>query len=371
MTMHPSTNNSIFNHTTHTAETLTAMLQKERTMNVYCGRKSSDNDDLLQQCTSLLVEDVVAAVTWSDRMILVDWCYSVVDKCKFDRDTVAMAMNMVDRFLLSYKPQTSCSTTSDATQDNSYTHDRHHYQLLTMTALYIAIKINEPVAMDPKVFAATSGGIYSVQEIEDMELTILKGLEWRVYASSTSVQMAHYIMASIDIGPYLATAKQEEETHAMSLMEFILDEVRYQAELAVRDYYFSLVRPSTVAMAAIFNALDQVDLAACQHILEALLSSQLVMLTGVSIDEDENDDSFLQELFHVKARLTCMLESNECLQDEDIEDKPQLSDSSIRTLEASVRSFINEEDDEVCNIINDIDGISTTSPISTILYNIL
>ena len=90
-------------------------------------------------------------------------------------------MNMVDRYLLSYEPQTSCSTTPDAAQDNGYTHDRHHYQLLTVTALYIAIKINEPVAMDPKIFAATSGEIYSVQEIEDMEQTILKGLEWRVY----------------------------------------------------------------------------------------------------------------------------------------------------------------------------------------------
>ena len=171
------------------------------------------------------------------------------------------------------------------------------------------------------------------------------------------------------IGSCLTTAKQEEETNAMSLMEFIKDEVRYQAELAVRDYYFSLVRPSTVAMAAIFNALDQVDLAACQHILEALLSSQLVMPTGVSIDEDENDDSFLQELFHVKARLTCILESKECLQDEDIEDGPQLSDSSIRTLEASVRSFIDEEEQEVYNIILEADP--TGGPISTTLYNIL
>ena len=88
--MHPSTNNSISNHTTDTAETLTAMLQKERTMNVYCGRKSSKNDYVLQLCSSLLVEDLAAVVTWSDQMILIDWCYSVVDKCKFDRETVAM-----------------------------------------------------------------------------------------------------------------------------------------------------------------------------------------------------------------------------------------------------------------------------------------
>ena len=226
---------------------------------------------------------------------------------------------MVDRYLLSYEPRTSCSATSDTTQDNGYTHDRRHYQLLTVTALYIAIKINEPVAMDPKVFAATSGGTYSVQEIEDMELTLLKGLEWRVYASPTSVQMAHCIMASIDMAPYLATANQEEETNAMSLFEFILDVVRYQVDHVMRDYYFSLIRPSTVAMAAILNALDQVDLEACRYILDALLSLPLTILTDGNVDEDGDDDSLLQELFHVKGRLTCLLESNECIQDEGIE----------------------------------------------------
>jgi len=66
--------------------------------------------------------------------------------------------------------------------------------------------------------------------------------------------------------------------------------------------------------------LDQVDLEARQCIFGVLLLLSLVMLNGISADEDENDDSLLQELFHVKGRLTCLLESNECIQDEGIED---------------------------------------------------
>jgi hypothetical protein len=38
-------------------------------------------------------------ITDADRKILVDWCYGLVDNCHFSRDTVAMAMQMVDRFL--------------------------------------------------------------------------------------------------------------------------------------------------------------------------------------------------------------------------------------------------------------------------------
>ena len=111
MTMHPSTNDSVSNHTTDAAETLTVMLQKERTMNVYCGRKSSKNDDVLQLCSSLLVEDLAAVVTWSDQMILIDWCYSVVDKCKFDRETVAMVSftTCSDILLMNARLNTICA----------------------------------------------------------------------------------------------------------------------------------------------------------------------------------------------------------------------------------------------------------------------
>ena len=45
--------------------------------------------------------------------------------------------------------------------------------------------------------------------------------------------------------------------HAKSTWAFILDEVQFQTEYALRDYFFSTIRPSTVVMAAIFNALDQ------------------------------------------------------------------------------------------------------------------
>ena len=38
-------------------------------------------------------------ITADDRMKLVDWCYDIVDHCNFSRETVASAMEMVDRFL--------------------------------------------------------------------------------------------------------------------------------------------------------------------------------------------------------------------------------------------------------------------------------
>ena len=97
-------------------------------------------------------------------------------------------------------------------------------------------------------------------EIEGMELSILEGLSWRICAP-TSIQMAHHILSVI-----LPHVNLQDST-----WEFILDEVRFQTEYAVRDYYFTMQRPSTVALAAIFNTLDQVDQQDRQATLRALL----------------------------------------------------------------------------------------------------
>jgi hypothetical protein len=53
---------------------------------------------------------------------------------------------------------------------------------------------------------------------------------------------------------------------------FLIDEVRFQTEHAVRDYkLFTVERASTVAIAAIFNALDQVNASDRINLLSALL----------------------------------------------------------------------------------------------------
>jgi len=89
----------------------------------------------------------------------------------------------------------------------------------------------------------------------------LQGLEWRIFAP-TSIQLAHQILSLL-----LPHVRIEE-----SMWFYILDEVRYQAKHALRDYHLSIERPSTVAMAAILNSLDTVDSQDLQVILRTLLT---------------------------------------------------------------------------------------------------
>jgi len=195
-----------------------------------------------------------ATITEFDRSQIVVWCYSVVDRCNIARDIVAMSMELVDRFLSSTPP---CSRMVQ----RDPLHDREQFQLVAIAALYTTIKANATVAIGSDVFAALSPGLYNVSDIEAMEWNILTDLEWRITAP-TSIQMAECILTLILPNAHL----QETAT-----WECILDEVRRQLLDAVRDYYFVTQRPSTVALAAIFNALDQLERQDRQAIIHALL----------------------------------------------------------------------------------------------------
>lgn len=269
--MSPSIYESLAKHAAASAESLYAMMHQEQTTyKMSC--------DYLHPPTS-----TEPMINESDRVKIVDWCYSVVDQCKFDRETVAISMEMVDRFL-----STPSAIARDALRD------RKRFQLVAITAMYVAIKTNEQMAFGSGSFAKMSRGIYSKEDIEAMERSMLDGLSWRVCAP-TSIQMAHHIL-SLAL-PYVDL---EETTWA-----FILDEVRYQTEHAVRDYYFASKRPSTVAVAAIFNTLDQVKPEERQAILRALLS---ILNEGFDSPRD---------LFAARNRLMDAVAGNEALSDDD------------------------------------------------------
>ena len=232
------------------ADSLRVMLQKEQT--TYSGCR-----DYLQSASHSRPSP--AAITESDRMHIVDWCYGVVDTLEFDREIVMIAMGLVDRFL---------SKSSSATR--YYLQDQLQFQLLAMAALYIAIKTNELAAFSSGAnFSAMSGGLYSVEDIEATELKILCGLSWHMCAP-TSIQIANHILSLLL--PYV-NLKEESSTWGV-----LLDEVHYQAEYAVRDYYFSPQRPSTVAFAAIFNALEVVTISQVDR--QAILAALMLVISN-------------------------------------------------------------------------------------------
>ena len=189
-------------------------------------------------------------VTAGDRKQLVDWCYSIVDQCKLSRETVASAMEMADRFL-----DMPINSANAAWVSDEALIDVCKFQLLIIAALYASIKINEKVVISSDLFAEICSHVYTVKEIEDMELTLLNGLSWRCHQVGLSI--LSLLLPYVDI-PKVTWG-------------FLMDEMKYLTELAVRDYYFSTQRASTIALAAVFNVISDTSTKERKELLGAFL----------------------------------------------------------------------------------------------------
>lgn len=87
----PSVQESLSHDPTSVHEALSVMLSKEQT--VYKSYDYLSTINHLQHLSppSLCGNDKEnAVITSSDRQLIVDWCYSIVDACQFDRETVAI-----------------------------------------------------------------------------------------------------------------------------------------------------------------------------------------------------------------------------------------------------------------------------------------
>ena len=217
------------NNTEAVADVLAAMLERE-----FSTSSCSSHGGYLDP-------SYPTTVTTGDRTKVVDWCYDIVDHCKLSRETAASAMEMVDRFLSLPSNSADAACVSDEALG-----DQSKFQLLTATALYISIKLNEKVAIPSDLFSSeVCHHVYSAKEIKDMERTLLSGLSWRCHTPT-----AHQVGLSI-LSLLLPYIDIPEETWG-----FLMEEMKYLTELAVRDYYFSTQRTSTIALAAIYNVIS-------------------------------------------------------------------------------------------------------------------
>ena len=121
-------------------------------------------------------------LTAEDREQIIDWCYSLVVLLQLARSNVAMAMSKADRFMSNPNRLLVCQFTLHQFSPQEIMYDRTMFQLLAVSALYIAIKINKQVIFSVEQCAEATHGMYTVEDIEAMERAILKCLAWKVSA---------------------------------------------------------------------------------------------------------------------------------------------------------------------------------------------
>jgi len=224
-----------------------------------------------QESTTFVCSDYLNTTT-SPRMIdevcrtkMLTWCLQVLDFGKFKRETVVMAMSYLDLFL---------SSGTQRAMDVIKT--RKEYQLASMTTLYMAIKLYEPVEMDTNALALLSRDTYEAKDFARMEFDILFALNWRVHGP-TVLTFLEYFMAVISPRPVRKDTGFDTLTHIC----------KQYVELTLGDYYFVTQKPSTVAIAVLSTGLRHIPLEQLNETDRFSLFSKIGTASKIDLNSQE------------------------------------------------------------------------------------
>ena len=205
---------------------------------------------------------LTAEVNEACRKAMIDWCLTVVDAFDLSRESVAISMSLLDRYLSSNNGK-SCETLQS----------KQKFQLAAITCFYIAVKIYEPVQLGIAMLLKLCRGYYKQHDIVCMEEDILAALDYRVYISTTTPM--EYVRHYLDL---LSEWKE--------MKDVILENAMCHSDNATLDIYFSTCRVSSVGIACLAGALE--DESIVLTVLEKqVIWSQLSRKLGYDIASNE------------------------------------------------------------------------------------
>jgi hypothetical protein len=164
--------------------------------------------------------------TWRRQMC--SWAYSAVDTFGLDRELVAVAFGMLDRYL-SREIKSDCNIT------------REDFQLFSMTCVYMAVKILEPSRkLSIPALIDMSRGYYCAKDISETEMEVLEVLQWRINGPTpfAFVQELTAVIPDAASSDFLGTCRK-------------------MTEVAVMDEIFVSHKASTIAVAVVLTAAHQ------------------------------------------------------------------------------------------------------------------
>lgn len=255
-----------------TLETIVAMRRQEESIYHKC---ESIYGNAMAQLVSQDPENTV--IDDECRTKLASWCIEVLNFCHMNLETAEIALSYLDRFIMT-------------DNGSSAAKDRSVYQLACVTSLYIAIKIHEPRAIDSRFVEKLSHGLYDAQQIEEMEVTILHALQWRMNPP-TSLGFVRQFLALLP--NELISEKTKNVAYQLS---------KEQTEQIITHSEFSTIPASTVAYCALINALEALGLRSQILYLVDLLQYSI----GTSQDETKvNLFNFEIPLIQSRLRKIC------------------------------------------------------------------
>jgi Cyclin, N-terminal domain len=167
-------------------------------------------------------------------------CIKISSICKFSMETVEIAISLVDRFA-------SVGNSSNHRQTQSECEKRESYRLWTMTALYIAVKIQENTVIDPDLTARFCQQNATKEQVEATERRMLHALQWRLHTPT----MTSYLATMLEmLASEAALSNEQLERIEESSQAYILE--------ALQTSQFVSLPRAHVAYAALLNGLGNV-----------------------------------------------------------------------------------------------------------------
>mmetsp|Transcript_631 Transcript_631/g.1164 ORF Transcript_631/g.1164 Transcript_631/m.1164 type:complete len:377 (-) Transcript_631:122-1252(-) len=161
---------------------------------------------------------------------IVEWSFRVVDYFRIDREVVAVSLSMLDRFLA------ICEC------------DRSTFKLAATTTLNLSVKLLHPCKLgELGILSDLSRGEFDMHDVACMERHILQLLQWKLHPPTPiafSTLLLDYIFSHQSLN---LSATDVDDLYDIS---------SFFTELALCDYYFVGVAPSSIALASVVNALE-------------------------------------------------------------------------------------------------------------------
>ena len=114
------------------------------------------------------------------RPVLFDWLMEVAAEFRLQRETAQLAVNYVERFLSVRAPATATAGAASEAEQLPVIH-KANYQLLGITCLFLACKVEESRPPRAEELARTTDGACVASAICEMERCVLRALSWRLH----------------------------------------------------------------------------------------------------------------------------------------------------------------------------------------------
>lgn len=168
------------------------------------------------------IEAIQKNVTARNRMVLVDWLVEVAGEYNLSSHTLYLTVSCLDRFL------------------SRRSIPKSKLQLLGVACMSAAAKYEEMNPPNSAEFADITDNAFTKREVSDMEIDVLKVLEWEIGVPTAKTFLSRLLL-SIQIQNEGPGTQLEFLTH-------------YLAELSLLDYSSIRYLPSMIAASAVFLA---------------------------------------------------------------------------------------------------------------------